>query len=79
MSMSKDGEARSAIHTVGLTKYYGKHLGIEDVNSGCRKRARCLDSWGRTVQVKSTTIRTVLDEIRPTAGSATILGSRHPR
>ena len=32
MSMSKDGEARSAIHTVGLTKYYGKQLGIEDVD-----------------------------------------------
>ncbi|MXZ03555.1 MAG: ATP-binding cassette domain-containing protein, partial [Chloroflexi bacterium] len=32
-----DSEARSAIHTVGLTKYYGRHLGIEDVNLDVRE------------------------------------------
>ena len=70
---AEGGAARSAIHTVGLTKYYGRQLGIEDVN---------LDVWegevfgflGPNGAGKSTTIRTLLDEIRPTSGRATILG-----
>lgn len=70
---AEGGAARSTIHTVGLTKYYGRQLGIEDVN---------LDIWegevfgflGPNGAGKSTTIRTLLDEIRPTSGRATILG-----
>ena len=73
MSMSKDSEARSAIHTVGLTKYYCKHLGIEDVNLDVQE-GEVFGFLGPNGAGKSTTIRTVLDEIRPTAGSATILG-----
>ena len=73
MSMSMDSEARSAIHTVGLTKYYGRQLGIEDVNLDVRE-GEVFGFLGPNGAGKSTTIRTILDEIRPTSGSATILG-----
>ncbi len=73
MSMSMDSEARSAIHTVGLTKYYGRHLGIEDVNLDVCE-GEVFGFLGPNGAGKSTTIRTILDEIRPTSGSATILG-----
>lgn len=64
---------KSAIHTDGLTKYYGKHLGIEDVDLDVRQ-GEVFGFLGPNGAGKSTTIRTILDEIRPTAGSATILG-----
>ena len=73
MSMSMDNEARAAISTAGLTKYYGKHLGIEDVNLDVQE-GEVFGFLGPNGAGKSTTIRTLLDEIRPTAGSATILG-----
>ena len=63
----------SAIHTVGLTKYYGRQLGIEDVNLDVRE-GEVFGFLGPNGAGKSTTIRTILDEIRPTSGSATILG-----
>ena len=31
-SESSEMATQAAIHTEGLTKYYGRHLGIEDVN-----------------------------------------------
>ncbi len=68
-----DTESRAAIHTQGLTKYYGKVLGIEDVNLDVRE-GEVFGFLGPNGAGKSTTIRTILDEIRPTAGSATILG-----
>ena len=70
---SQTGSARSAIHTVGLTKYYGRHLGIEDVDLDVRE-GEVFGFLGPNGAGKSTTIRTLLDEIRPTSGSATILG-----
>ena len=73
MSTSSGGEARSAIQTVGLTKYYGKHLGIEDVDLDVSE-GEVFGFLGPNGAGKSTTIRTILDEIRPTVGSATILG-----
>ncbi len=73
MSTSSGSEARSAIQTVGLTKYYGKHLGIEDVDLDVSE-GEVFGFLGPNGAGKSTTIRTILDEIRPTAGSATILG-----
>ena len=66
-------QARPAIQTVGLTKYYGRHLGIEDVNLDVSE-GEVFGFLGPNGAGKSTTIRTILDEIRPTAGSATILG-----
>lgn len=73
MSMSMGSEARPAIHTNGLTKYYGKHLGIEDVDLHVQE-GEVFGFLGPNGAGKSTTIRTILDEIRPTSGSATILG-----
>ncbi len=73
MSTSTDGEARPAIQTSGLTKYYGKHLGIEDVDLDVQV-GEVFGFLGPNGAGKSTTIRTILDEIRPTSGSATILG-----
>lgn len=73
MSTSLDSETRPAIHTSGLTKYYGKHLGIEDVDLDVQE-GEVFGFLGPNGAGKSTTIRTILDEIRPTAGSATILG-----
>ncbi|MXX92286.1 MAG: ABC transporter ATP-binding protein [Chloroflexi bacterium] len=61
------------MQTVGLTKYYGRHLGIEDVNLDVSE-GEVFGFLGPNGAGKSTTIRTILDEIRPTAGSATILG-----
>lgn len=63
----------SAIHTQGLTKYYGKHRGIEAVNLDVHV-GEVFGFLGPNGAGKSTTIRTLLDEIRPTSGSASILG-----
>ena len=68
-----EGAAGSAIHTSGLTKYYGKIRGIEAVNLDIRS-GEVFGFLGPNGAGKTTTIRTLLDEIRPTAGSATILG-----
>ncbi len=70
---SSNGSETSAIHTVGLTKFYGSHLGMEDVDLDVRK-GEVFGFLGPNGAGKSTTIRTLLDEIRPTSGSATILG-----
>ena len=78
MATARDTGAQAAIHTVGLTKYYGKQLGIEDVNLDVRE-GEVFGFLGPNGAGKSTTIRTLLDEIRPTSGSATILGlDTHP-
>ncbi len=70
---SSSGSETSAIHTVGLTKYYGRHLGMENINLDVRK-GEVFGFLGPNGAGKSTTIRTLLDEIRPTSGSAMILG-----
>ena len=63
----------AAIHTEGLTKYYGKTRGIEAVDLDVRV-GEVFGFLGPNGAGKSTTIRTLLDEIRPTSGAATILG-----
>lgn len=68
-----EGVARAAIHTSGLTKYYGKNRGIEDVDLDVQK-GEVFGFLGPNGAGKTTTIRTLLDEIRPTAGTASILG-----
>ncbi len=65
--------ARIAIHTDGLTKHYGDvhalvNLDLE-IPSG-----EIFGFLGPNGAGKTTMIRTILDEIRPTAGSASILG-----
>ena len=61
------------IHTVKLTKYYGKQLGIEEVNLEV-KQGEVFGYLGPNGAGKTTTIRTLLDFIRPTKGSATMFG-----
>ena len=73
MATTAEGAARAAIHTEGLTKYYGKKRGIEAVNLDVRV-GEVFGFLGPNGAGKSTTIRTLLDEIRPTSGAATILG-----
>ena len=63
----------AAIHTEGLTKYYGKNRGIESVDLDVRV-GEVFGFLGPNGAGKSTTIRTLLDEIRPTSGTAKILG-----
>jgi ABC-2 type transport system ATP-binding protein len=61
------------INTTKLTKYYGKQLGIEEVNLAV-KRGEVFGYLGPNGAGKTTTIRTLLDFIRPTGGSAAIFG-----
>ena len=66
------------INTAKLTKFYGKQLGIEDVDLEV-KRGEVFGYLGPNGAGKTTTIRTLLDFIRPTRGTATIFGldSKH--
>ncbi|MBK5244891.1 MAG: ABC transporter ATP-binding protein [Eubacteriaceae bacterium] len=56
-----------------LTKYYGKHRGIENV-SFCVEEGEIFGFIGPNGAGKSTTIRTLLSLIYPTSGTATIFG-----
>ena len=62
-----------AIKTIGLTKNYGKARGITDLNLTVAQ-GDFFGFIGPNGAGKSTTIRTLLGLIRPTAGSAAILG-----
>ncbi|MCL1982672.1 MAG: ABC transporter ATP-binding protein [Clostridiales bacterium] len=57
----------------GLTKFYGKHRGIEDVTFMVNE-GEIFGFIGPNGAGKSTTIRTLLALFEPTAGSATIFG-----
>jgi ABC-2 type transport system ATP-binding protein len=61
------------IETHKLTKYYGKSLGILDVDLKV-KEGEIFGFIGPNGAGKSTTIRTLLGLIHPTSGSATIFG-----
>lgn len=61
------------IETNKLTKYYGKTLGIVDVDMSV-KEGEIFGFIGPNGAGKSTTIRTLLGLIHPSGGSATIFG-----
>jgi len=61
------------VHTSKLTKFYGKRLGIEEVDLDV-KRGEVFGYLGPNGAGKTTTIRTLLDFIHPTGGSATVFG-----
>lgn len=61
------------IETTNLTKYYGKSLGIEDVNLNVEE-GEIFGFIGPNGAGKSTTIRLLLNLIYPTKGSAKIFG-----
>jgi ABC-2 type transport system ATP-binding protein len=63
----------AAIETHGLTKYYGRALGIADVDLEVTT-GEVFGFLGPNGAGKSTTIRLLLDLIRPTSGRATLLG-----
>ncbi len=61
------------IETKKLTKYYGKSLGIKDVDLSVQE-GEIFGFIGPNGAGKSTTIRTLLGLIHPSGGSATIFG-----
>ena len=61
------------ISTTDLTKFYGKHRGILDVSLDINE-GEVFGLLGPNGAGKTTCIRIFLDFIRPTSGSATILG-----
>ena len=63
----------NAIETYGLTKYYGKVVGIENLNLAVRS-GEIFGFLGPNGAGKTTTIRILMDLIRPTSGRAEIFG-----
>jgi ABC-2 type transport system ATP-binding protein len=63
----------AAIETEGLTKFYGAHRGIEDVTFAV-EQGEVFGFLGPNGAGKTTTIRTLLDLLHPTGGSASIFG-----
>lgn len=63
----------NAIETVGLSKYYGKARGVEELNLAVGQ-GEFFGFIGPNGAGKSTTIRTLLGLIRPTGGHASVLG-----
>ncbi|MGI9598008.1 MAG: ABC transporter ATP-binding protein [Acidimicrobiales bacterium] len=61
------------IRTLGLTKFYGRHRGIERVDLSVAP-GEVFGFLGPNGSGKSTTIRLLLDLLRPTAGAASVLG-----
>ncbi|WP_326910984.1 ABC transporter ATP-binding protein [Sedimentibacter sp. MB31-C6] len=65
--------SNNVIKVKNLSKYYGKHRGIEDV-SFTVEEGEIFGFIGPNGAGKSTTIRTLMALILPTAGSATMFG-----
>ena len=63
----------AVIHTEKLTKYYGKHRGIIDVDLDVNE-GEAFGFLGPNGAGKTTMIRTLLDHIRPTSGRAEVFG-----
>ena len=63
----------AVIRTEGLTKVYGAHRGIIDVNLEVNE-GEAFGFLGPNGAGKTTTIRTLLDLIRPTSGRAFVFG-----
>jgi ABC-2 type transport system ATP-binding protein len=64
---------QAAIETRGLTKHYGEVQALIDLDLSV-ERGEVFGFLGPNGAGKTTMIRTILDLIRPTAGTATILG-----
>ena len=63
----------AVIETQRLTKTYGEHRGITDVDLTVNE-GEAFGFLGPNGAGKTTTIRTLLDHIRPTSGRATVFG-----
>lgn len=66
-------EPAAAIETAGLTKFYGRRRGVEDLDLAVRQ-GEIFGFLGPNGAGKTTTIRLLLDLIRPTRGRAAVLG-----
>jgi len=62
-----------AVETSGLTVYYGRHRGIEDVDLVV-ERGEVFGFLGPNGAGKTTTLRVLLDVIHPTRGRAEVFG-----
>lgn len=65
--------ASAAIEAIGLTKSYGRHRGIVDVDLRVEP-GEVMGLVGANGAGKTTLMRTLLDFVRPTAGSLRVLG-----
>ncbi len=65
----------TVIKTENLTKYYGKHLGIKDLNLEIIK-GEIFGFLGPNGAGKSTTIRMILHLLKPSAGQVSIFGRK---
>jgi ABC-2 type transport system ATP-binding protein len=65
-----------AIHTEGLTKFYGKERGVIDLDLDV-DQGEVFGYLGPNGAGKTTTIRLLLDLLRPTRGTSRVLG-KHP-
>ena len=63
----------AAIETRGLTRYYGRTIGIDDLDLTV-ERGEVFGFLGPNGSGKTTTIRLLLDFMRPTRGSAALFG-----
>lgn len=63
----------AAIETAGLSKFYGRSRGIEDLDLRV-ERGEVFGFLGPNGAGKTTTMRLLLDLIRPTSGSAVVCG-----
>jgi ABC-2 type transport system ATP-binding protein len=72
-SGSERSPVSSAIQTVGLTKDYGQHRGIFDLNLEVHE-GEAFGYIGPNGAGKTTTLRLLMDLVRPDSGSATIMG-----
>jgi ABC-2 type transport system ATP-binding protein len=68
----------AVIQTAGLTKYYGKHRGVVDLDLDVHA-GEVFGFLGPNGAGKTNTIRLLLDLLRPSKGSATVLGRDVPR
>ncbi len=68
----------SVIKVSGLSKYYGKTLGIEDVSFSV-EQGEIFGFLGPNGAGKTTTIRLLMDLLRPDQGSITLFGTRLKR
>ena len=59
-----------------LKKYYGKHMGAEDVSLSVKK-GEIFGFLGSNGAGKSTTIRCLLGLIKPSSGQMTLFGGRY--
>ncbi|TDB97625.1 ATP-binding cassette domain-containing protein [Actinomadura sp. 7K534] len=73
MSGNVDGQGSVAVRTEGLTKRYGEQVAVDSVSLTVRQ-GEVYGFLGPNGAGKTTTLRMILGLIRPSGGSATVLG-----